>query len=91
MRVGLSTRFSVRGGPNIYMSQRFSHSVSYCCSEAKHLLLCLVLRTEQERRDYGKSSPGDANIHILPIPDTARVLPVYHVTVKYKARQPSSS
>ena len=80
MQHGLSTRFSVNGGPNIYVSQQFAHSVAYCRTapgQECHMLLCALLRTPAEIA-LCKEEP----FHQLAIPEEGRVMPIYHLRVK---------
>jgi len=85
LRLGLRVSFAVRGGPRLFFSQHFAHSVGYgesCRSEGesghRHLFLCLVLLLPAEIADHGST----AAIHILPVADEGRVLPLYHVVVR---------
>lgn len=82
MKHGLSTRFSKRGGVNIWTSQQFDHSFGYCQATAgvdAHLLLCLVLRTADERTRSLRA------FQKMAFPDCTRVMPIYHLVVKAKA------
>ena len=95
LKLGLSTAFSVRGGRNIFVSQDFSHSITYCLdhcghlAKPKHLFLCIVLRTQEEidtctvaAYRSGQAAPPPT-FHALAVPDQRRVMPIYHVAVKF--------
>jgi len=79
LKQGLSVTFAVRGGPRLFFSQYFSHSISYAESAPhRHVFLCLVLMQPEEIVAYGAASA----IHILPVADEKRVLPLYHIVVQ---------